>query len=339
MIVPENATAAGEESILAGSPAMFFFGTDTYSRITRIPGIAQASPEILVATLSGAACCSDYLQIIAVDPEHDFTLAPWLRSNPGVVLGKDAIIVGSRVEGEIGSPLLFYGHSFLIAGRLEPTGMRGVDKAVFIRMEDAYIMADESGQRAEKPLVLPRGMVSNVLVRLEPGASPSLVANAISRNIMGTRALTPASLAGTVTRHLEGITVLLHGAMLIATLFSLPALLGSSVLLARETKQEITLLGMLGATRVFILRLVLAEAFSASVIGSLAGIAGSAIFLIAFQDAVALALRIPFAIPSVPTLLVDSGSAFLLTILLGGLISLYPTVNLVRSETFRKIGE
>jgi len=338
-VVPEGATDAGENSILSGKPAMFFFSDDGFEKISRIPGVAKVSPEILVATLSGAACCSDYLQIIAVDPKNDLTLSPWLEANPGVILDKDAAIVGSRVDGDINSGLLFYGHSFHIAGRLDPTGMRGVDKAVFIQREDAYRMADESGQKAEKQLVLPRGMVSKVLVQLDEGASASGVGDGILREIPGTRVLTPVSLAGTVTRHLAGITRLLQGVTLAVTLLFLPVLLGISIVLSREIRQEITLLGTLGATKVFILRLILAESFSSSVIGGLTGIGAALVILIAFQDFIALSLEIPFGIPSVMSLLLDSGIAILLTVAIGGVVSLYPTMNLIRSESYRSIRE
>jgi putative ABC transport system permease protein len=336
-VIPEDSSIAGEESILAGSPAMFFFNDTAYKRITGIPGIATASPEILVATLMGASCCSDYLQIIAVDPENDFTLSPWLEENPDVFLGKDAVIVGSRVEGDLNSDLRFYGHTFHIAGRLEPTGMRGIDKAVFIRIEDAYTMADESGNKAEKPLVLPRGMVSTILVKLDPGASPSTVGDVIRNEIPGTRVITPFSLAGTVTRHLAGITLILRAITVGVTLAAFPILLTISIMLSREMKHEISLLGMLGATKVFILRLILAEAFSSSLIGGLAGLGAAAVFLIAFQDFIALSLGIPFGIPSASLLLIDAGSAFILTLIIGGIASLYPTLKLIRSETYQAI--
>jgi putative ABC transport system permease protein len=337
-VVPEDAASAGESSILTGSPAMFFFSNTGFEKISRIPGIAQADPQIMVATLAGASCCSDFLQIIAVDPGRDFTLSPWLRDNPKVVLGKDAIVVGSEVQGDIGSGLIFYGHPFHIAGRLEPTGMRGIDQSVFIRMEDAYTMADESVFRAEKPLVLPRGMVSSVLVQLDPGASPAIVGDAIRREIPGTRILTRDDMAVTVTRHLAGITQFLHNATIALVLVSLPVLAVISLVLARETKQEITLLGMLGATKAFILRLILAESFSASIIGSLAGIGSAALFLIAFEGFIAFSLEIPFGIPSVSSIVLDGGIAFILTIMVGGLASLYPTLKLIRSETYRSIG-
>jgi putative ABC transport system permease protein len=333
-VVPAESTAAGEDSLLTGNPAMFFFDNEGFENISRIPGIARASPEILVSTLAGESCCSDYLQIIAVDPEKDFTLSLWLKNNPGITFERDAILVGSRIDGDIGSDLLFYGHTFHIVGKLEPTGMRGVDKAVFIRMDDAYTMADESESKAAKPLVLSRGMVSSVLVQLDPGASPIVVGDAIRREIPETRILTQDSLTVTVTRHLDGITLFLYYFAVIVTVIFLPILIFVSIMVAREMKQEVTFLGALGATKIFVVQLVLAETFSSSVIGTFAGIGAALIVLIGFQDVIAFSLEIPFSIPSLQEILYAIAITLTITLVISALASMYPTLRLLRSELY-----
>ena len=69
--------------------------------------------------------------------------------------------------------------------------MLGVDRAVFARIEDAYVMADESDIKAEETLVIPKGMVSSVLVKVEPGASPAVVGGEIRKRIPGAKTITP----------------------------------------------------------------------------------------------------------------------------------------------------
>jgi hypothetical protein len=39
----------GEGSLLTGNPAMFFFNGAVVENVSRIPGVARASPQILVA--------------------------------------------------------------------------------------------------------------------------------------------------------------------------------------------------------------------------------------------------------------------------------------------------
>jgi putative ABC transport system permease protein len=337
MVVPDHSLSEGENSLLTGAPAMFFFNDTDSRNISRIPGVANASPEILVATLSGQPCCSDFVQIIAIDPANDFSMIPRPDNNGSTTLGKDDIIIGSLINGSVGSDLRFYGHTFHITGKLGPTGMRGIDYAAFIRIEDAYTMADGSGQKAAQPLEIPRGKVSMVLVQLDPGADPQSVGSLIQEQIPGTRILTPNILSTIVSRHLSGITLILEELAVAVAVLSLVVLGVISIMLERQMKREVTLLGALGATKSFILRLILAESFSASVIGSVVGICAAAVILVSFQDFIAVSLQIPLSIPPPLTLMFAVGSTLILTLVISGITSLYPTIRIVRSGAYENI--
>ena len=213
---------------------------------------------------------------------------------------------------------------------LDPKGMMGVDKAVFIRIEDAYTMADESGVKAEKTLTLSEGMVSSVLVRVDPGVSPSTVGREIRDRIPGSRMITPSTLLATVTLHLAGVTRLLLGSAVAVMLLSVPLLTLMSAMVAHELKREIEFLGALGVTKVFILQLILAESFTSSVLGSLIGIGSAAIFLISFENFITFSLEIPFNIAPSVTLIAAAGSTLLLCILITGIVLLYPTIRIVQ---------
>jgi putative ABC transport system permease protein len=336
MVVPEKYAEASQTVILTGEPTTFFFNDSGFEKISRIQGVAKASPEIYVGTLFGQACCSGPVQIIAIDPDRDFTIATWLEENPGVTLGKDDIIVGSAIVGDIGSDLLFYGHTFHIVGRLAYTGM-GLDMAVFTRIEDAYIMADESGVKAVQKLTIPPGMVSAVLVRLDPGASPEVVAEEIKQKIPGTRTLTPHGLLNAISGQLAAISWLLYFSTFTVTAVSIPLMACISAMVAHERRKEIAILQALGATKSFVVRLMLAESFSLAIIGALAGIGTAAIILVGFQDFVAFTLKIPFTIPSPLTIVADGGSALLLSVIIGGIASLYPAYLINRSEPYETI--
>lgn len=153
LVVPEEYAAAGQTIILNGQPSSFFFARANLEKIAQVPGVAQASPQIYIATLV-ASCCAAPVQMIAIDPETDFTIAAWLRENQKVKLGKDDIIIGSSVIQIVGNDLMFYGHTFHVAGILKQTGM-GIDNSVFTRFEDAYVMAEESELKAVRKLSIP----------------------------------------------------------------------------------------------------------------------------------------------------------------------------------------
>jgi putative ABC transport system permease protein len=337
MVVPKEYSAASESVLLTGQPTTFFFKDTGFEQIAQIPGVAKASPEIFVATLYGQACCAGPVQIIAIDPSKDFTIASWLQENPMVTMGQDDIIVGYAIAGDIGSKILFYGHSFRIVGRLGHTGLLGVDMAVFTRVEDAYTMADESGVKAVRKLTIPKGMVSAVLVRVTPGSPPAGVAEEITRQVPGTKTITPNGLLGTIAGRLGSVTSLLYGSAIAVTAVSVPLLALVSAMVAGERRKEVAILKALGATRSYILRLMLTESLTLSTAGALAGIGIAAVILLAFQDFIALSLKIPFIIPSPAAILAAAGSALVLSAGIGGIASLWPACRISRSQPYETI--
>jgi putative ABC transport system permease protein len=108
-------------------------------------------------------------------------------------------------------------------------------------------------------------------------------------------------------------------------------------MVARERKKEMAVLRALGASRAFILRLILAESVTLAVLGALAGIGVAALVLVAFQDFVALNLKIPFIVPSPMAILANAAGALLLSLIISGIASLYPVVMISRSEPYDTI--
>jgi putative ABC transport system permease protein len=335
LVVPEEYAGAGQTVILIGQPNSFFFDDSGFLKISQVPGVAKASPQIYIATLF-ASCCAAPVQMIAIDQENDFTVSPWLKANPGVKMGKDDMIIGSSILQNTGNDLIFYGHTFHVVGILERTGT-GIDNSVFVRFEDAYIMADESELKATKKLTIPPGKVSAVLVKVDPGASPSEVASMIQDQVLGTKTLTPDGLLNAVSGQLSAVTRILYGSTLAVMVVSIPLLGIISAMVARERSRELAILQALGATKGYLMRLTLAESFSLSIFGGFLGMGAAAVILVGFENFIASSLKIPFAIPSPLAILVSGGSALLLVIVTGGIASLYPAILITRSDPYDTI--
>ena len=76
VVVPAGSEAKIESALLMGVPAKFWMPQDNIGKISMIPGIEAVSPQLYLATLTGASCCSvSDMFMIAYDPETDFTLA------------------------------------------------------------------------------------------------------------------------------------------------------------------------------------------------------------------------------------------------------------------------
>jgi putative ABC transport system permease protein len=108
-------------------------------------------------------------------------------------------------------------------------------------------------------------------------------------------------------------------------------------MVAHERRREVAIFRALGATKAYVLRLMLAESFTLSVVGGLVGIAVSAGVMIFFQDFIATTLKIPLNIPSPLTVMIEVGSALILCIAIGGISSLYPAILVNRSEPYGMI--
>ena len=335
IVVPANYTADSEAVLLRGEPSTFFFDDSVVPRIRNVSGVEQVEPQIFIASLT-ASCCSLPVQLIAIDPTQDFTIAPWLEQKRERPLGPDEIIVGSKIVAGGGTNLNFFGHSFIVTGKLDPTGT-GLDTSIFLRTDDAYKMANDSQLNAIKPLVLPQGVASAVLVRVNDAAEATNISYRIVDQVPGTRVLTSSALVTTVSDQLAGITRILDLSALVATLVSLPLIALISLMVANERRREIGVLRALGATRSMIFRLILGESVIIAAIGGVLGIGASWIILVLFQSYISVVTRIPLSIPSVSSLASISVLTFFITVAVGGLAALYPAVRSALMEPYEAI--
>ncbi|HEX3000964.1 MAG TPA: FtsX-like permease family protein, partial [Methanoregula sp.] len=335
LVVPDEYEAAGQTIILNGQPSSFFFDQANLEKISRIPGVAKASPQIYIATLF-ASCCAAPVQMIAIDPENDFTVSSWLRGNNGVKLGKDEIIIGGAVIQDVGNDLMFYGHTFHVVGILKQTGM-GIDNTVFTRFEDARVMAAESELKAVRSVSIPPGKISAVLVKVDPGSSPATVASAIQETVPGTKSITPNALLGTVNSQLGAVRRLLTGTNLAIMVISIPLLGLISAMVVHERRKEIAILRGIGATKKFVTQLIFAESLTLAITGGLLGIFSALAILVGFSDFVAFSLKIPLTMPSPAVLLAEAGMALLMCAVIGGIASFYQAILINRSDPYETI--
>jgi putative ABC transport system permease protein len=322
IVVPSQDFSQSVDVILRGEPSTFFFDNTTTAEIASVEGVGQVAPQLYLATL-GADCCSLPVQLIAFDPERDFTITPWLNERQQKPLGKDEIIVGSDIKGNVSDTLKFYGHPFTIAGRLEPTGT-GVDVSVFLRMEDAYAMAAESANDAYEPLVIPDGKVSAVLVRVSNISTVDTVALNIRNRVPGTSVITPSHLVNRVSDQLTSVTRVLDLAAIFATLVSLPLIALVSIMATNERRREIGVLRALGATRTKIFEIIIGESLVIAATGGLLGVAISCIILFPLQGWLSTITQVTITVPAPISLVTGALTAVLLTIAIGGLSSIYP---------------
>jgi len=328
VVVPRGQEQTTEQAILSGTPAAFTMDRAVEARVRALPGVERTASQLFLKSLTKAACCSAWnLFLVAFDPETDFTVRPWLQSHPERPLGPDDVLAGAAMIPEPGDTLRFYGHTFTLAGKLEPTGS-GLDLTIFIPRAGALRMARESAGKAEAALTISPDQVSAILVRLKPeteGGVPAWKAAAeIESRIPEVSVIQPDDLTARTRHNLSGLLTWLRafgGSAWPATVL----LLGLTFALAvNERKREIGILRALGAGRGFIFRLVLLEALALALAGGILGAALAGAVLLGFARLIAVRLAIPWLWPGLAPLGLAAGWGVGLALLAGILAGLPP---------------
>ena len=141
-MVPAGAEDRVENALLMGAPVRAWMPAANVERIRVIPGVDVVSPQVYLATLRGATCCTlPEMFLIAYDPQTDFTVRPWLVQH-----GIDRLPMGDAVGGAFvylpqgDEDIKLYGYGVNLRGNLEQTGA-GLDATMFITMETAREIA------------------------------------------------------------------------------------------------------------------------------------------------------------------------------------------------------
>jgi len=104
------------------------------------------------------------VNIYGIDPETDFTIRPWLKKPLNDPLKPGEVIVGNEVAGNVSTRISVGGKTYTIADRLDPT-QSSIDRTIFLRQDDAHILAAIKGIVALSAPAISPGDVNAVLIR------------------------------------------------------------------------------------------------------------------------------------------------------------------------------
>jgi putative ABC transport system permease protein len=304
VIVPEGSETKVGTALLMGVPTKTWMPLDSLDTIARVPGVAAVSPQLYLASLSNASCCSaPNMFMVAFDPKTDFTVMPWLKENIGSELKLGEAVGGTYVfvpEGE--QNIKLYGYFVTLRGNLEPTGTN-LDQSMFLTFETAYDIARISKSRALLPLDIPPNSISAAMVKIAPGRDVQQVAVEIIQQVPGVTPIQSLDLFQAFRKQMLGLQ---QGMVIVLSI-----ILGMSLLLiglifsmaTNERRREIGVLRALGATRVTIFRSLLTEAAILALAGGITGIVLAALATYLFRDLIVTMIGVPFLYPSLPALL------------------------------------
>ncbi len=303
IVVPEGAEGRVESALLMGQPARIWMPEANLDKVAAVPGVACASPQLYLSSLHGAACCSvDEMFLVAYDPATDFTLRPWLERHlrGGLRLGE--AIGGTYVfvpKGE--QNIKLYGYFVTLKGNLAPTGTN-LDQSMFLTFETAHDIARLSHSLAEKPLDIPPGSISAVLVKVQAGANLNEVAARIMQTVPRVTPIESPDLFLAFRRQIVGLLRSMLAMLAVTSAVSLALLALVFSMAANERRREIGVLRALGATRGAVCWTLLMEAGALALGGGAAGLALTALGIYLFRELIVTSLAMPFLFPPLPAL-------------------------------------
>jgi putative ABC transport system permease protein len=333
IVVPQGAEDRVENALLMGAPAEAWMPTERLQQIAALPGVQAASPQLYLATLTGASCCSvSNMFIIAYDPRSDFTVRPWLQRQLGEELRLGEVVGGSFISATEGRQnIRIYGYLVTLRANLEPTGA-GLDQSMFMTFDTARDIAGKSAVQAEAPLEIPQDSISAILIKTAPGVDPQALAVRILQTVPNVTPIQSANMFQTyrkqMTGLLAGVLATLAGAWLLST-----ALIGLVFsMAANERRKELGVLRALGATRRFVFQTLLLEASLLAVMGGAVGVALAALAVFLFRRLIIVSLDLPFLLPSAASLAPQVLAGLLLALITVNLAALIPAMRISRQD-------
>ena len=337
LVVPESAATKAKNALLSGEPTQFLMDRSVLDRVRTVEGVKTATPQLFIKPTSFTCCFNVDVFLVAFDPDTDFTVRPWLEKNLNRKLGINEIITGRSVPVIIGDMIPFFGTNFRVAGTMETTGMDFFDRAVFMSLDAAYKMAEDSKVKAFQPIEIGRDKISTVLVQVNDDITPDRVAVRIEYAISGVKALVSDRVISTVRNQLSG---LIHAIIIISIVLWFIVLLIMAFafyMIVNERRREIGLLRAMGANKSHISAILLIEASLLSAGGGASGVVFGFGLLISFKNLMLHYLKLPYLFPSAAELAVLISGAIVFSLATGLLSALLPSLAILKMEPYEAI--
>jgi putative ABC transport system permease protein len=321
MVVDADALTNITAALLTVEPTDHTVGADLFDRAS-VPGIAEAAPQrIFRAEHSGFGSHGDSVDLIGFDPDHDFTIGPWIAERLARPMQPGDVILGAQRDLPLGSEIQLFGEPFRVYARLARTGVGTHERAIFMP-SDTLIALGPAIRRhtGALPPMLDPARVSGFLVQVAPGATDLQVKFALLSRFPEIAVVSGASL---LTGIRQGLSALFGGMLTLTTAMFASLAIMVGVLfsaMVTERRRELGLLKAIGARRAQIARMIVGEAMIATGAGGIIGVGLGIVLLRAFERSLVYHLTemgVPFLWPE-PAFAVLAGIACVLASLLIG---------------------
>ncbi|HEY9678427.1 MAG TPA: ABC transporter permease [Drouetiella sp.] len=278
IVVPQDAMVNITSALLTVQPTESTFDAKLMDDIAHVDGVFMVAPQTIYKVSMMAGMPMHKVNLIAFDPEHDFTVMPWLQEKLPRPMKNGDLICGGRLTEKLGDEVEPCSSAANIYGKLGRSGVGPFDESYFT----TYSTVESISKAEASCLSFQPNKLSAILVRIAFGATPEQVKFALAK-FPGVKVITGATI---VTSTRQTTTALLNGMVGFTVLMVLGSLILLSLLFSAiitERKREVGLLKAIGARHHDIVRMLVAEAAFATAIGGASGIVFGAALLLCFQ--------------------------------------------------------
>lgn len=308
MVVPRDTLVHLTPALLTAEPTPHTLDASTVKEIHEIPGVDQAAPQRTVRITIAEQGHQRDVDLVLFDPEHDFTVQPWLQEKLARAPREGDVLVGGRRPETLGQEVTIAGRTLTVYGRLAQTGVGPFDRSYFVTFATASTMEGVGSPG-----------ISAVLIRLAPDARAEQVQFALGER--------PDWKVATGNKLFTSVRQMLAAVFWGATGFTLVCLLLGGLMVGSvysaviaERRRELGLLLALGMRGRQLAGLIMTEAALTTALGGLVGVlAGGALLLLARRSLIYHLewIDVPFVWPEAGQIVVDGLGCVLLAAALG----------------------
>ena len=300
IVIPQGTEINDQSVLLQGDSKYAYLPEGSLEFIRGLDGVEIATPQYYLTTLS-ASCCDQKVSVIGFDPASDFVIQPWIREVLTEKLPKGAIVVGSEIRIEEKGTVKFFDREFPVAATLEPIGNR-LDQAVFVdvaTLESIREAAQAKGVvflfRNENPELL---TYSSILIKLAPNADLERLSREIHTRFDGVQIRSRKDMFSGLEKSARILQIVVWVIVAFFLIVAVAAIVISFSLSTRERRREYALLRIIGFTRKRLKKLVLAESFLVSAVGTYIGLLFTSVAFFTFRIWIGEHVGVPFIVPA-----------------------------------------
>jgi putative ABC transport system permease protein len=340
LVVPKGSMISMKSALLTGEPSLFYMEGGIMDTIASIKGVKSVSPQLFLTSVDGDCCVMGNAFIIGFNPKTDFTVLPWLEDKKDRPFQMDDVIVGASNSYNVGDTVFFYGQNLTVYGKLERTGVGLYDNAIFMNIEKAYSMAEESHRLPKvAKLKLVRGQVSAVLVQTEVGSKLPFISFTISKD-PDVKVITAGNIITSVRQNLVtlfGSALVLSFVLIMANALMISAIFSTIV---NERKRELGILRAIGASKTSIFKLIVSEAAMLTSMGGALGVFFGIVIMRVYQRTIIFHLKelnMPYLWPSASSIIMLASMAIVAAVVVGVAGAFYPALQGSRLQPYDAI--